>query len=180
MKGWTHITGMDRQGLVEAREWFQKAIEMDGRLAPAYSGLAGAHIWETTLSWSLDPKHSLAEALGAAQRAVGLDEADGEAHAWLSYVSIFSVPTRRKSRTSKNGKSRKMPPAPRDFLVRTPWTSRDLLRPPGRTGRAIDLGHCHKPTYRPGRSGDRNSVGIVVELWPTQLEFYFLSTEALS
>ena len=67
-----------------------------------------------------------------------------------------------------------------------PWDSMgcgrmELPRPSGRTGRAIDaLGYYHKPAYRPGRSGDRNSDGIVVELWPTQLEFYFLCTEALS
>jgi tetratricopeptide (TPR) repeat protein len=85
---------MDRDGLLEARDCFQKAIEMDGWLSLAYSGLAGTHVWEAGLNWSPNPEHSLAEALAAAQRAVGIDEANAEAHHWLAMISLFSVPPR--------------------------------------------------------------------------------------
>ena len=52
----------------------------------------------------------------------------------------------------------------------------ELLRPSGRTGRAIGaLAHCHMSSYRPSRSGEWNSDGTVPELRPTQLELFSLT-----
>jgi tetratricopeptide (TPR) repeat protein len=90
MKGWAHEVRMDRHSLVEARSCFQTAIDLDAGLAQAYSGLAGAHIWEWALRWSDDPGQSMAEAVRAAQRAVAIDEADEAAHVYVGMVSIFS------------------------------------------------------------------------------------------
>ena len=66
MRGWSHMTGVDRHGLLEGRSCFQKAIKMDGWLSLAYTGLAGSHVWEAALDWSPEPKESMAEALAAA------------------------------------------------------------------------------------------------------------------
>jgi len=94
MRGWFSMTGVDQEGLRQARESFQKAIDMDGWLSLAYTGLAGSLIWETTQGLSDDPNKSMSEALAAAQRAGGIDEADADAHGWLAFVSLFSVPPR--------------------------------------------------------------------------------------
>ena len=90
MRGWAHHTQMDRQNLLEARECFLKAIELDERLAQAHTGLAGTHFWEMCLDWSANPDQSLDDALRAAQRAVNIDEFDAAAHVWVGFASLFS------------------------------------------------------------------------------------------
>ena len=67
------------------------------------------------------------------------------------------------------------PPAPSDSMG---CGRMELLRPSGRTGRAI--GALVMSSYRPSRSGEWNSDGIVVELWSTQLELFFPHSRELS
>ena len=89
MKGWAHGVRLNRQNLIEARNFFQRAIELDAEFAQAYCGLAGAHFWEWVLGWSENPERSMADATQAAQRAVDIDEADAVAHAYVGFISIF-------------------------------------------------------------------------------------------
>jgi adenylate cyclase len=90
MRGWAHEVELDQQNLVQARQCFLKAIELDNRLPRAYTGLAGVSLWEYVFGWSANPRQSMADAKRAAQRAVTIDEGDAEAHTWLSVCfSIF-------------------------------------------------------------------------------------------
>ena len=89
MRGWAHEIQFDKQGFLEARKCFLKAIELDERLARAYIGLARAYFWEAMLGWSENPEHNMAEASRAAKKAVAIDEADSEAHEWAGWISTF-------------------------------------------------------------------------------------------
>ncbi len=89
MRGWAHEVELDQQNLVQARQCFLKAIELDNRLPRAYTGLAGVSLFESVFGWSANPRQSMADAKHAAQRAVTIDEGDAEAHTWLSHSFLF-------------------------------------------------------------------------------------------
>ena len=83
MQGWALHTQLTHQSLLEARDCFSQAIELDERLAQAHTGLAGTHFWEGCVGWSESQEQSTDIALKVAQRAVNIDEFDAAAHLWV-------------------------------------------------------------------------------------------------
>ncbi len=73
----------------QARQMFEKAIELDPRYAAAYAGVALFHWRDFFFRWVQDPAQSLGRALEFAQRAVALDDALPRAHQILSLVYLF-------------------------------------------------------------------------------------------
>lgn len=86
LKGRHHLK--QRTGLKTALEHFNRAIELDPSFAPAYSGLADAHI---ALGGNeiLPPNDAFARAKAAATRALELDDELGEAHSSLATTLTF-------------------------------------------------------------------------------------------
>ncbi len=68
-----------------AAELFNRAIERDPRLAPAYAGLADAHIMLTEMG-PIPPHEAMPKAKQAALKALELDETLAEAHSSLGMV----------------------------------------------------------------------------------------------
>jgi tetratricopeptide (TPR) repeat protein len=75
-----------RQGLQQAIEYFQQAIDEDPAYARAYAGLAEAYALTGGYS-GLPPTEFIPKARAAAQRALELDERLPEAHTALAVIA---------------------------------------------------------------------------------------------
>jgi adenylate cyclase len=73
----------------QARQMFEKAIELDPRYAAAYARLAWVYYLDFFFRWVQDPAQSLGRALELAQRAVALYDTLPLAHQVLSLVYLF-------------------------------------------------------------------------------------------
>ncbi len=84
-RGSWHLARFGRPEAVEARAWFQRAIELDPQFAPGYSGLALAYLYEGS-AWlpGADP-HWQPRGESLALQAVVLDDRDSGA---LSVLGI--------------------------------------------------------------------------------------------
>lgn len=72
--------------LLKALDYFQKAIRVDPRYAPAYAGLAASYSLLGSAPYTeLPPKESYTKAEAAARKALQLDESLAEAHLSLGY-----------------------------------------------------------------------------------------------
>ncbi|MBZ5516493.1 MAG: protein kinase [Acidobacteriia bacterium] len=71
------------EGLKNAIDHFQRALEIDPAYAPAYAGLADSHL-QLSNSGFLPPKEAMPRAEAAAQKALDIDESLAEAHTTLA------------------------------------------------------------------------------------------------
>jgi tetratricopeptide (TPR) repeat protein len=72
--------------LLKALDYFQKAIQVDPRYAPAYAGLAACYSLLGSAPYTqLPPKESYSNAESSARKALELDESLAEAHLSLGY-----------------------------------------------------------------------------------------------
>lgn len=87
-RGLTHFMRMDRENLAVARELFMRvfALAPDVALGPTY--LAICHWWEALRGWSESAAASLDEAGRWGERAVAMEDADGQAHGILAHVYL--------------------------------------------------------------------------------------------
>jgi adenylate cyclase len=89
MRGVYHVTRNSREDTVEARRWYERAIELDPDYAEAHAGVAGTHISEYGNGWNnLDPA-SLDRADAFARRALALDPLVADGHSTLAWVYFF-------------------------------------------------------------------------------------------
>jgi adenylate cyclase len=73
----------------QARQMYEKAIELDPRYAAAYARLGLTHWRAFFFRWAQGPAQSLRRALESAQRAVALDDALPQAHSLLGFVYLY-------------------------------------------------------------------------------------------
>jgi adenylate cyclase len=73
----------------EARRLFEAACNLDPAFASSYADLAWVHTVEITLGLTADADASLKNAMGAAERAVALDDRDPAAHFALGRVHML-------------------------------------------------------------------------------------------
>jgi TolB-like protein len=84
LRAWTLLLrATDRDAIVEARQLFERAAELDPGLSGAYCGIAATHWFNFSNGWSDSPERSFAEVEAAAKRAVELDGQSAEPHFWL-------------------------------------------------------------------------------------------------
>jgi serine/threonine protein kinase/Flp pilus assembly protein TadD len=75
-------------GLLKGIEYFQKAIEKDASLAPAYAGIADCYCVMGMYNW-IPPKEAYPKARAATLRALEIDDTLPEAHASLGWIKTF-------------------------------------------------------------------------------------------
>lgn len=89
LKGRYHWNQASAQGLLKARESFEKAISKDPGFAPSYVGLADTYSW--SYRWALPslplPREAFSKARSAALKAIELDDTLAEAHTALAYIT---------------------------------------------------------------------------------------------
>ena len=75
-------------GLAQAGQYFQQAIQKDQNYAPAYSGLSDYFAFLTLIGGPeiLPPKQAMVQAKAAAVKAVQLDDSSAEAHASMGHI----------------------------------------------------------------------------------------------
>jgi adenylate cyclase len=88
LRGQEHFWALTKQGNAQAREMFEKAIELDPKYADAYVALGFAHLLDYILQWISDP-HALDRAFQMAQKAVALDDSLPLAHALLGRLYVY-------------------------------------------------------------------------------------------
>jgi len=75
------------EGLKNAIDHFQRALEIDPAYAPAYAGLADSYIMLSDFGF-LPPKEEIPKGKAAAQKALEIDESLAEAHASLAIAYL--------------------------------------------------------------------------------------------
>jgi adenylate cyclase len=78
-----------KEANVQARQMFEKAIELDPKYAAAYALLGWTYHLDYFFRWSQDPTHSQEQSFELAQRAVALDDSLSLAHRMLGNVYLF-------------------------------------------------------------------------------------------
>jgi adenylate cyclase len=88
LRGSEYYSRFTKEASAQAREMFQKAIQLDPDYALAYSRLGLTYLHEWTHGWSQDPQ-LLGRAFELAQKAIALDDTLPEAHRVLGDVYLW-------------------------------------------------------------------------------------------
>ncbi len=78
-----------KEANVQARQMYDKALELDPQYAAAYAGLGWSYWFDWFYQWNPDRLQSLERAFELTQRAITLDESLSRAHALLGYIYLF-------------------------------------------------------------------------------------------
>jgi TolB-like protein/Tfp pilus assembly protein PilF len=88
LKGRYYWNRRYEEGLTKAVEYFKQAIAADPNYAPAYAGVADSYALLGFHGYGvMAPTEAMPKAKAAAEKALQIDEALGEAHASLAYVT---------------------------------------------------------------------------------------------
>jgi adenylate cyclase len=79
---------VNRTANSQARQLFQRAIELDPGYAPAYIGLGRVELNGVLQGWTADPQGALQRVETLGQKAIGIDPASAGAHALLGSAYI--------------------------------------------------------------------------------------------
>ena len=88
LRGKPYFWRYTRETSAQARQMFEKAIELDPEYAEAYACLSETYWLEWIAQWGRNPLQSLQLALKLAQRAVALDDSLPVAHGLLGYIYL--------------------------------------------------------------------------------------------
>ncbi len=79
LRGRQCLNRYTKDGELEARRHFERALELDASYAAAYAGMSISFLHEYEANWSEAPEEALDRAYSLAQKAVNLDDADSPA-----------------------------------------------------------------------------------------------------
>ena len=88
LRGWQLGWRLTKEMNSQARQMFEKALELDPQYAGAYAGLGLTYFMEWFSQWNAAPQN-LALAEEMFQQAIVLDESLARAHAGLGFLKIF-------------------------------------------------------------------------------------------
>jgi adenylate cyclase len=83
LRGWEYYSRSTRSANIQARQMFEKAIELDPGYATAYVGLGQTHLAAAAYGWTEFSNQALQRTHYLAQKALSLDETSASAHALL-------------------------------------------------------------------------------------------------
>jgi len=88
LRGREYLSRFTKEANTQARQMYEKAIELDPQYAEAYAAVGWSYFLDWALQWSQDPQ-SLERASELAQKAITLDDSLPGAHILLGYVSLW-------------------------------------------------------------------------------------------
>ncbi len=77
--------GITKEDNAEARQWAEKAIELDPKFAQAYALVAWTYSNAALNQWSDNPQADFERSYQLAQKALALDDSNSDAHALLAH-----------------------------------------------------------------------------------------------
>jgi TolB-like protein/Flp pilus assembly protein TadD len=89
LRGRQCLNRYTKDGELEARRHFEKALELDPNYASACAGLSISYLHEYEANWSEAPEEALERASTLAKKAVALDDADSPARYAISLVCYY-------------------------------------------------------------------------------------------
>jgi adenylate cyclase len=89
LRGGQYFRRRTRSAMREARQMFEKAIELDPGYASAYAALGWYYFTNAGWGWTEFPAQALQQAEDLAQKALSLEEANASAHRLLGYVYLY-------------------------------------------------------------------------------------------
>jgi adenylate cyclase len=88
LRGLEYSNRFTREANAQAREMFERSIDLDGNFASAHAGLGWTHFNDWTRGWAQGPE-TLEKALELAQKAISLDDRLPQAHYLLGFVYLW-------------------------------------------------------------------------------------------
>ncbi len=73
-----------------ARQWAEKAVELDPKFAGAWALMGWTHLFEVIFGWSKSPAQSMERALECGQKAIGLSDSCAKAHALIGFINLLN------------------------------------------------------------------------------------------
>ncbi|TET85022.1 MAG: tetratricopeptide repeat protein, partial [Desulfobacteraceae bacterium] len=132
LQGLEYKNRFTKEANIQARQMYERAIDLDPEFAAAYALLGLTHFHEWSLGWSQDPQ-SLEQAFELAQRAIALDDSLPKAHAILGEVYLWKK--RHEQAIAELEKTIALNPNDADGIARLG----NILNWTGRPGKAIGL-----------------------------------------
>jgi TolB-like protein/tetratricopeptide (TPR) repeat protein len=93
----------EKEGNVLARQWAEKAIELDPNFAGAWSILGWTHAFDVHFGWGVSPTDSMKRALECARKAITLSDSCATAYALMAHISIDERKFDEAIRYGENG-----------------------------------------------------------------------------
>jgi tetratricopeptide (TPR) repeat protein len=85
-----HFFCFTKEDNVLARQWAQKAVELDPKFAGAWALLGWTYLWDVSLGWSKFPLQSIKGALECAQKAIGLNDSCAKGHSLMGSINLLN------------------------------------------------------------------------------------------
>jgi TolB-like protein/Tfp pilus assembly protein PilF len=152
LRGTEYFYRVTKETNIQARQMFEKAIDLDPQYAEAYTWLGGTYGLEWIWRWSQDPQ-TLEHALALAQQALALDDSLPAAHSLLS--GIYAQKKQYDQALAEGERAIALDPNDADSYAR----QADVLNYAGRPEEALRLMeqamrlHPHYPAVYLGRLG---------------------------
>jgi len=73
-----------------ARQWAQKAVELDPKFAGAWALMGSTHLWDVIFGWSQSPGQSMERAVEYAQKAIGVNDSCAKAYALMGGINLLN------------------------------------------------------------------------------------------
>ncbi len=80
----------EREDNAVARQWAQKAVELDPNFAGAWALMGFTHLFDVQYGWTLAPSQSIEKALECGQKALGLSDSCAKGHSLMGYINLLS------------------------------------------------------------------------------------------
>lgn len=90
LRGLEQFSRYNKEDNLNAREFYERAIELDPTFARAYANLARTYASEFVDGWSDAPEQSLQQAHELAEKAIALDDSLPQVHWVMGEVHLFS------------------------------------------------------------------------------------------
>jgi adenylate cyclase len=88
LRGMEYSRRLTKEMNLQARQMFERAIELDPQFAAAYAAVSWIHYQDWLFQWSPDP-NTLEQALAEAQKAVALNDSLPFAHTTLGHMYLW-------------------------------------------------------------------------------------------
>jgi adenylate cyclase len=85
-----HFFRFAKEDNAAARQWAQKAVEIDPKFAGGWALMGFTHLWDVTFGWSIAPLQSVGRALECAQKAIGLSDSCAKAYGLMGYIKLLN------------------------------------------------------------------------------------------